>query len=487
MISWEKLPWMPTLLSDPSPDIRIRKASQMAVSTYCILWLLWLCRTQQAPRGIAYWLPSDGDVRDFVRTKVDKFVEWNVDRLPEVRTNADAYNVGLKFFWGTPTYWRGIKSKSAVKSISADATVFDEFDECDPSQVAQARERMSASEAKLVRELSTPTIPDYGIDKRFEETDQCFLHFKCRSCGHWQNLEETFQKSPGDRGCIMLNAGGEYYRGCMRCSSPLDLSRFEWVMKHPGRAARGYQISQLYSPWINLADLMRDFATTDFIGHFWNHKIGLPYLSGKDRVTAEQVLSLCDSSAEMKMSSTEPTAMGIDVGTFLHVVILKPGDKGRILWIGTLRDFEDIDQLAKKFNVRNLVIDAMPETRKVHELTGRMNRRAWACWYSDHLRDRPVWNEEKRSVTVNRTDTLDVGTDVIHREQLILPRRTKDVEEFALHCANIVKVAEKNPENGDLRYAYKRLGPDHFRHALNYAQIAAATMRAGVAASAWRR
>lgn len=466
---------------DPNPDVRIRKASQMAVSTYCIIWALWLCKTKQAQRGIAYWLPTDGDVSDFVKTKVDSFIRDNNDALPGILSNADSYNVGLKFLYGVPTYWRGLKSRSAVKSISADATIFDEFDECEPAQVAQARERMSASEAKFIRELSTPTIPDFGIDKRFQETDQCHVMFQCQKCNTYTCLEETFPE------CIIQDPGGKYYRSCMKCKEPLDLTKFEWVRKSETARARGYQISQLYSPWVNLNDLMHEYHTTEFPGHFHNHKIGLPWISAEDRVTIEQVLACVDPLHKMKLNSQKQTAMGIDVGSKLHCVVIEPGDKDKVLWIGELKDFEQIDHIAKALSVKSLVIDAMPEQRKVHELTKRLGRMGYACWYNDSQKDGYVWNDDKRTVSVNRTESLDAGTDSFHRHQIILPQQDSVVQEFAVHCANIVKTTEKDPETGDVRFTYKRIGPDHYRHAFNYAKIACSKLKSGGVASSWRR
>jgi phage terminase large subunit GpA-like protein len=152
-----------------------------------------MCRTNQIPRGLIYWLPTQRLVYDFAATKVDDFIEDNIEELGG--KECFTYNAGLKYLYGVPTYWRGLESKSGVKSISADAAVYDEYDEADQSQVAQARQRLSASDIKTTRSLSIPTIPDFGINKEFQETDQCHYVFKCESCGKWNILEDLWPNS----------------------------------------------------------------------------------------------------------------------------------------------------------------------------------------------------------------------------------------------------------------------------------------------------
>lgn len=452
----------------------------MGVSTYCILWTLWLAKTRLAKRGLIYWLPTDGDVSDFVKTKVDSLITENPDLQLEVQKRKDSYNQGLKFFYGMPTYWRGLKSKSGVKAISSDAAVYDEFDEADQSQVAQARKRLSASEVKLERELSTPTIPDYGINKQFQDTDQCHYAFHCPSCGRWNILEDYFPE------CFQQDKDGNYFHACRSCKSKLDVSKGRWVQKEHRNNIRGYQISQLYSPFVSPNEIMHEFTNTEFIGHFYNHVLGIPYLSSTDRITAEMVLSLCDPMREMKPNYIPQTSMGIDVGSMLHIVIIDPKKPTRVIWVGEVKNFEEIDTLILKFNVKTCVIDALPETRKVKELVKRQVNKVWACYYNDNMKGNYAWNEEEKIVSVNRTESLDASTLAVIRKELSLPQRNKFVELFAEHCQNIAKVVEEDKEKGDRKYVYRKIGPDHFRHAFNYAMIAASKMRSSGIVSVFR-
>ena len=56
---------------------------------------------------------------------------------------------------------------------------------------------------------------------------------------------------------------------------------------------------------------------------------------------------------------------------------------------------------------------------------------------------------------------------------LILPRRCEEVEVFAKQLTNTAKALEEDQETGSREYRYRRLGPDHYYHALNYLLLAA--------------
>jgi hypothetical protein len=63
--------------------------------------------------------------------------------------------------------------------------------------------------------------------------------------------------------------------------------------------------------------------------------------------------------------------------------------------------------------------------------------------------------------------------------QIILPRESDTVREFAKHLHNVAKKLEEDEETGSKRYVYVKLGPDHFRHAFNYESMAREARRGG--------
>ena len=56
---------------------------------------------------------------------------------------------------------------------------------------------------------------------------------------------------------------------------------------------------------------------------------------------------------------------------------------------------------------------------------------------------------------------------------LEIPRKDAEVEEFVKEMVNIAKVLEERKDSGEKVYRYRKLGDDHYRHALNYLMLAA--------------
>jgi hypothetical protein len=440
-----------------------------------------MAKTKLTPRGIIYWLPTGEAVSDFVNTKINPFINENEElaaaKAEDSMRSTD--NQGLRFMWGIPIFVRGLKSKTQVKSISADAAIYDEFDEAEPGQVAQARKRLSASTVRISVDLSTPTLPDYGIDQRFQETDQRHYAFKCESCSTWNILEDNWPNT------FEQDKDGHYYAACRKCRKKLDLTNGTWVAKQNG-FARGYHISQLYSPFVSPDEIMREYQNTEFMGHFYNHVLGLPYLSATDRVTHEHIMSLCDPLFPMPAMYGKPTAMGIDVGSNLNCVVVDVAKPHRVIHIDTYKQFEDLDRVMLKYNVQQVVLDALPETRKVKEFIARHKSKSWACFYSEHQKGSYAWKEDERIVSVNRTEVLDTMTGSLLERRIIMPQASTNVGLMAYQIANLAKVIEEDRETGERRATWRKLGPDHYGHALSYSLIAASRLKHGGVSSVFR-
>ena len=122
-------------------------------------------------KGVLYLFPSRADVADFSRARVRNLIGENPDTLG--RWLSDTDNIGLKKVYEGYLYLRGMVSRVGLKSVPADLVVFDELDEArDQSAVDMAIERMAHSEFKEVVMLSNPSLPDFGIDAAFQQTDQ---------------------------------------------------------------------------------------------------------------------------------------------------------------------------------------------------------------------------------------------------------------------------------------------------------------------------
>lgn len=425
--------------------------------------------------GILYLFPSKTGSSDFSKTRVGPLIENNPDSLGRWVQETDA--VGVKRIKRCNLLFRGTKSTEGVRSDPTDFNVYDEFDLFAFAVEETAEERMAHSDFGWEHYLSNPTLPDFGIDRKFQETDQRYWLLKCPRCGGWTDPVGEWEASakPKERGVPELlweMKDGTVVLRCMRCREGiLDPARGEWVARKPGVTdARGYQYSQLFSQYVKLPKLLKKYLTAKDIQAFYNYKLGLAYVDAEHRITKEEVLALCGSHG-IAASDPGPCCMGVDQGKGLHVVIGRRD--GTIVHIGEYRDFEELDRLMVAFNVSRCVIDGMPETRKAREFAARFPMRVFLNWYSPHQKGGYAWNEEKFQVSVNRTESMDAAHEALTGKRLALPRQCGPVEEFATHCANTAKKLEEDEETGSKTYTWVKLGPDHYRHAHNYWCIAA--------------
>jgi hypothetical protein len=452
------------------------KAAQLGLTTKALLKAFGRAIYRNF-RGILYLFPSRSDVLDFSKSRISPLIEENPDALAKRVQETDASN--LKKIGNCWLYLRGMRSRLGLKSVPCDMVIFDEVDEAiNQDSVDMAMERMSHSEHKEVMMLSNPTLPDFGIDRAFQETDQRYWLLKCPACGHYSCLEDTFPE-------CLREVKGRVIRACERCQAELNPDLGEWVARRPAvTEKRGYHYSQLFSHYVDPGDILHQYRTTNNLQDFFNLKIGVAYVEAENRLSMEEVLHLCGSDG-IASSDPGPCSMGVDQGKDLHVVISRHHwqKAGQILHLGIYRDWEDLDWLMKAFHVSRCVVDALPETRNARAFAERYRGKVFLNYYNEHQKGRYAWNERDLTVSCNRTESLDASHNEVMQGQIILPRECEITREFAHHLHNVAKKLEEDEETGSKRYVYVRLGTDHFRHAFNYEtmarQFGAASLFAG--------
>lgn len=445
---------------DTHPRIVEKKAAQLGLTTKAIMKSIHGC-INRFPLGVIYFFPSDTDVSDFSRGRAKPLIENNPDTIKCFCRDTDS--VGIRAIGKSVIYFRGMRSAVAVKSVPADMLVFDEFDEANPNSIEMARQRTAHSEFKEEIALSNPTIPGYGIDAEFMNSDQRYWLIRC-GCGKWNNVVETFPD------CVVNNK-----LVCTKCGKELDRNAGEWVAKAPTVTyTHGYQYSQLIAPMTDIERLWRQYKDAQLKGRlqtFYNLVLGLAYVSAKEKLTKEQVLELCDVKFPADpFSGDEPICMGVDQGRDLHIVFKKRvGDKV-LTWFAVERDFESMDTYMDR--VERCVIDALPETRKAREFAERWQGKVFLNFYVETQKGATKWNEDDMIVQENRTESMDASHSMFYEKVNVLPARGPEVEEFAEHCSNVAKKLMTDDETGSKRYVWIKIGDDHFRHADNYATIA---------------
>jgi hypothetical protein len=328
---------------------------------------------------------------------------------------------------------------------------------------------VAASEYKIKWRLGNPTIPDYGTDALFKTSDQKHWGMKCPHCNRWNFylVDDKFDPAWVE----------QRFLACQKCRKPVDTTAGEWVALHPGVKRSGYQVSRLFAKNCDYGKIFSDSRRPIFKQNFFNRTLGLAYADLQSRIMAAHVLKSCGLFPMPSMATG--CSAGIDVNPVAghRLIITRPGTNNLrdLVHIGVYENLEELDPFLARFDVKRFVIDAQPDKEGAGKLLKRFRGKGWMCYYQDNKKGPYDWNEEDRTVTVDRTESLD-GTARILRESLLgLPARSPMVEDFAEECSNLVRVLEKNDKTQVVHARWTELGPTKrpdFFHALNYDVIA---------------
>lgn len=466
-----------------NPPVKvIKKATQTTFTESEVLRCIHGLIHGQYPKGILYLFPSKEEVTDFSSSRFNPLIHDNPDSIGSYvrETNrANLRRVGTGFIYfrsgrlGTEIQGQA-RSSSHLKSIPVDHAVHDEYDEMHGRIDEFVSGRLSKSDIGTKVYLANPTLPDYGISAKFDQSSEEYWHIRCRSCGAWTCLDDPDSPRPFP-GCL-LRVNGSVIRACSRCDKPLDPRMGEWVAKKPQITdCLGFSIGHPSVSWVDPAELLRvwEDPATDR-ANFIRLRLGREYIEAENRLSIQEVYSLCNGPA-IASDDPGPCYMGVDQGKGLHVVIgghHADHPSGQVVHVNEYRDWEDLDKLMKAFNVSRCVVDALPETRNARAFAERNKGRVFINYYVESQKQKPKWNEEDMTVSINRTESLDMSHQDIQAGKVLLPQRCEAMEEFAKHCHNVAKKLEEDDQTGSKRYVYVKLGPDHYRHAYNYMVMA---------------
>jgi hypothetical protein len=287
---------------------------------------------------------------------------------------------------------------------------------------------------------------------------------------------------------LRLRASGECYRACPACSGELDIDQGEWVADWPDRPIHGYRISQLFSSTVDPGEILQEYRTTRFPDRFYNLKIGIPWADLGRRLDTASVLALCSQTPMAESSSREYCNMGVDTGRDLHVVILDnqgfwENQPKRLVHLAVCHEFGELDNLMERFRIDRCVIDGLPETHATREFARRHRGRVFLNFFNENQRGSAHWDRKSNIVQIKRTEALDASRSAVRNRVLVLPQRSRLIEEFAMHMTCDAKVLDEDEETGIKKYRYIRTGTNHFSMAFTYALLAAAKGRGCYTAS----
>lgn len=192
-------------------------------------------------------------------------------KVKDPRSKNSANTLLHKVFPGGHITMAGSNSPASLASRPIRVVLCDEVDrypasagtEGDP--VNLARKRTATFWNRKVILTSTPTESGSSrIELEFEQSDRRYYHVPCNHCGHeqrllWRNV--TWQKDEQDNA---LPDTAQY--ACDGCGALWSekgrltaIRKGRWVAENPGGSRAGFHLSELYSPWSSLPDMVRAF------------------------------------------------------------------------------------------------------------------------------------------------------------------------------------------------------------------------------------
>ena len=483
-------------LRDFSPEIAVIKSSQVGITTTAMVKVLYLAHldTKEAWKDylgisdnrsirVIYTFPTEKDVSDFSSTRFGTMVRQSPLLIKLMGGNKGVNATLRKSIGNSIILFRGTTKESQAISQPADLIVNDELDFSNQEVVDAFDSRLSHSRFKWWWKFSTPTIPNFGIDAEYTNSNQYNWIIKCKRCGRHQTpLYPDHVKRRKFKGKF------RNYWACEKCGKELDRTTGEWIASYPTRKNVGYRIPPSICPWIQPDNITASRKRYRSEKLFNNYALGRAYATGADVLTRDMLLKRIEYGRGYHNIDDRLVYMGVDQGDVLHYIISR-GSRGRreIIEIGNCTSFDDIAFLMRKYNVISCVMDALPNKKTAQQFSEDFAGRVNLAFYKDFDEDadvKPTKNMEV-GLTLDRTNTLDMAADswrmgetvmVLDKDRYArIPTEIdnpQDKTAFIQQMGNMVRDEKLNERTQKSRFVWVATGADHYRHADNYNYIA---------------
>lgn len=268
----------------------------------------------QDPSPMLMLQPTLEAAENFSKERIDPTIRYSpalADKLVEEadgkgRKKRSSETIRMKHFTGGYLAMVGANSPSGLASRPIRVLLCDEIDRYGMTKEGHplklAKQRTTNFHNRKIVLVSTPTlkgIPD-TIEDYYLQSDQRQFYITCPHCGHEHILKwELVKWDRNDAGeALPMTSRLE----CPECGctergaykpDPKLLQGGRWKASNPESRIRGYHLNALYSPWVNLHDLVDEFVKANKqkdrqgLMEFVNLKLGEPW----DERTGEEDLA----------------------------------------------------------------------------------------------------------------------------------------------------------------------------------------------------
>lgn len=447
-------PYDAMVMPNAPQHLVVSKGAQMGWSIWAILQAIYGAYAIYHSDHIIYYFPTERTVLKFSKSRFGPMLKENEALSGIVGESVNsALLKEIRNIRGTTTYidFLGMQSKEALKSIPSHHNFYDESDEMSRSSIARSMHRLDNSPYARTTHLSTPSLPNWGVELQYSVSDKRRWLIRCEACNADTCLELEFPE------CLHRMADGSVIRACVKCGREVHTRNGRWVAEAPSVDLRGYHINQLNHARVTPATILHEYETHTSINgtpidlpEFHNQRLAQGYLEADACLTREQVLGICGDEPALGMHNG-PCCMGVDVklGQYHYEVGSVTGDNRTRAWkLGIATSLDEIADIARAFHVECCVIDAMPDVNAV-KLFCETFPWAWRTFLPDQFGSSAVWNARDWTVKSNRNEAIEAAFNAVLFKRHLLPRADSRTEDLVVKpFCNMAKSTKIDEETG---------------------------------------
>lgn len=413
-------------------------------------------------------------VEKFVGSKVNMMIQENPVLMTWVK---DKDSIKQKQLGKNSIFYLGSQTDRSAIMLSLDLLVGDEYDKSPQGTLETYDSRLQHSEYKWKWIFSNPTIPDFGVDRFWQQSDQKKWHIK-HSCKEIYIFDES---------CIDYKQ--EKYI-CPKCKGEISQENIrmgEWVATKEGKYS-GYWIPLWVNPMVKAPEICekKREKSAEF---FANFVAGLPYINTTNMLSQQIMESNLLDQVNMQEGRI---VMGLDTGHNLHLTMANKDGIFFHKYIPSVAEmdfksgydpYDEVRFYLKKYPRSVLVSDQGGDLIGIRKLQAEFPGRVWLCWFVKPTKNQEIirWVDEENGVTVckvlvDRNRMIQSVVDEWREQRFPIYGKIVDWQPFFDHCLNIYRVKEiegqdENDPQYNWRWVWKRKGPDHFMLSTVYARV----------------
>lgn len=402
-------------------------------------------------KDIVYTLPTASDRDDMVSGKVNRLIAQNPVLQVMVK---DHDTIEQKSVGDNIIHYRGTWTQKAAMMVSSQLNMHDEYDSSNQSVVENYETRLQAQPGGMRWYFSHPSLPDYGVDKYWQISDQKHWFITCPHCEELQYLSWP-ESIDHERRCYQ----------CKKCKKELsdDVRRYgNWYPKHKDRLFSGYWVSQLMCPWITADKILTDFAekTPEY---FYNYVLGLPYSGGDSKLTMQNLFQNLTNKQDVA-EKEERVILGIDTGKKLDFVL--GNERLGLFHHGDAQDYGVLNGFMTRWPLCIAVIDAGGDFIGAQKFYETWPGRVFKAYAGEDRKNNQMfrWGEkdEQGQVIYDLNRTWQLCVDELREKRLALQGSEQDWWEYWLDWKNMSRIKIFDPKTNQFKgIKWVRNGRNH--------------------------